>query len=117
MLRETILLSGESYPYGYGWRLSEHPHWGRMAEHSGGWPGYSTKFYRCTEHDLMMTYLLNQTGCDGLARAEMEAGLKAIMLGGEAQSVSYTHLFVVVEPQSIPSVSITASRQRRPCGY
>ncbi len=85
MLCETILLSGESYPYGYGWRLSEHPHWGRMAEHSGGWPGYSTKLYRCTEHDLMMTYLLNQTGCDGLARAEMEAGLKAIMLGGEAQ--------------------------------
>jgi len=85
MFRETTLLSGESYPYGYGWRLSKHPLLGRMAEHNGGWPGYSTKLYRSTEHDLMMAYLLNQTGCDGLARAEMEAGLKTILLGGEAQ--------------------------------
>lgn len=85
MFSETTLVNGESYPYGYGWRLSEHPLFGRMAEHNGGWPGYSTKLYRSTEHDLMMTYLLNQEGCDGLARAEMEAGLKAILLGGEAQ--------------------------------
>lgn len=85
MFRQTTLLNGETYPYGYGWRLSDHPVFGRMAEHSGGWPGYSTKLYRSTEHDLMMTYLLNQEGCDRLARAEMEAGLKAILLGADAQ--------------------------------
>lgn len=45
--------------YGYGWGLANSKTYGRFANHSGGWPGYSTYIERGLDDDKMFVVLQN----------------------------------------------------------
>ncbi len=81
MAAPTRLNGGEDYPYGYGWRIGTDPDAGRVIQHSGSWPGYNTNFVRLLDEDSMLVCMCNQTGCDGIARSEVMAGLTEILCG------------------------------------
>ena len=61
----TRLNSGESYPYGFGWRLDEHLGHRRIA-HGGGWVGFRTFIGRYVDDRFSVIVLTN------LAEAEPE---------------------------------------------
>jgi CubicO group peptidase (beta-lactamase class C family) len=58
MLSATKLNSGRTYPYGFGWFLSEaggHP----MQEHGGTWQGFVSQYTRFPDDDLAVVVLSN----------------------------------------------------------
>ena len=83
MAAPTRLKNGDEYPYGYGWRVGTDADAGRILQHSGGWPGYNTYFARLLDEDSMLVCMLNQTGCDSLARKEVFEGMVEILCGRE----------------------------------
>jgi N-acyl-D-aspartate/D-glutamate deacylase len=60
------LNSGESHPYGFGWRLDEHMGRRRVA-HSGGWVGFETFIGRYVDDRFSVIVVTN------LAEAEVES--------------------------------------------
>lgn len=45
--------------YGFGWRLTDHPDFGKVVAHGGSWPGYRTSIDRHTTHDKTIIILQN----------------------------------------------------------
>ena len=70
MFEETRLNSGLGCSYGLGWSLSATPR-GRVAEHDGGWQGFSTAMVRYLDEGLSAAVLANVEDADapGLAHA------------------------------------------------
>jgi N-acyl-D-aspartate/D-glutamate deacylase len=50
---------GDSYPYGFGWRLGSYGALGRRIAHAGGWVGFSTFIVRYPERELTVIVLSN----------------------------------------------------------
>ncbi|WP_353096881.1 serine hydrolase [Tissierella praeacuta] len=46
-------------PYGYGWAITQDTKMGKIAAHSGGWIGCSTKFVRYLDKDITLICLKN----------------------------------------------------------
>jgi CubicO group peptidase (beta-lactamase class C family) len=55
------LVSGASYPYGFGWSIATSPD-GRLAEHQDEWQGFSTHFIRYLDRGLSIMVLSNLSG-------------------------------------------------------
>jgi CubicO group peptidase (beta-lactamase class C family) len=70
MFIETRLANGAGCGYGLGWFLSSTPR-GRVAEHDGGWQGYSTSMVRYLDRGISAVVLSNleDAGASGLAHA------------------------------------------------
>jgi D-alanyl-D-alanine carboxypeptidase len=70
MFQEIRLNSGAGCGYGLGWFLSS-THRGRVAEHDGGWQGYSTAMVRYLDEGISAVVLANVADADaaGLAHA------------------------------------------------
>jgi CubicO group peptidase (beta-lactamase class C family) len=51
------LADGSATKYGFGWMLDNHPDYGKMASHSGGWPGYKTYIDRHLDNDKTIIIL------------------------------------------------------------
>src|SRR5579883_523219 len=70
MFVETRLASGAGCGYGLGWFLSSAAR-GRVAEHDGGWQGYSTAMVRYLDRGISAVVLSNleDTRASGLAHA------------------------------------------------
>ena len=70
MFHETRLNSGAGCGYGLGWFLSSTRR-GRVAEHSGGWQGFSTAMVRYLDEGISAVVLANVDDADaaGLAHA------------------------------------------------
>lgn len=45
--------------YGFGWEIIDHPDFGKIVSHSGGWPGYVTYFERHLSNDKTIIILQN----------------------------------------------------------
>ena len=50
--------------YGFGWFTKENPELGRIARHSGGWPGYRSLFVRYIDTDRVLIYLCSRDTMD-----------------------------------------------------
>lgn len=59
MFTPVTLSNGETFDYGFGWLIEQHPQLGRAVSHSGGWPGYATFLKRYIERDLTLILLQN----------------------------------------------------------
>jgi hypothetical protein len=70
MFAEACLNSGAGCGYGLGWSLSATPR-GRLAEHNGGWQGFSTAMVRHLDEGISAVTLANVADADasGLAHA------------------------------------------------
>jgi len=66
MFRETRLASGLPSGYGLGWSLSAGEH-GRVAEHDGGWQGFSTAMVRYLDEGVSAVALANVADADATA--------------------------------------------------
>lgn len=53
------LANGTATKYGFGWMLDNHADYGKMASHSGGWPGYKTYIDRHLDNDKTIIILSN----------------------------------------------------------
>jgi CubicO group peptidase (beta-lactamase class C family) len=73
MFTETRLNNGAGCGYGLGWFLSS-THRGRVAEHNGGWQGFSTSMVRYLDEGISAVVLANIADADavGLAHALVE---------------------------------------------
>jgi CubicO group peptidase (beta-lactamase class C family) len=58
----TTLADGTATEYGFGWFLGTIPEYGTIANHSGGWPGYSTFIERFMRDDKTIIVLQNHDG-------------------------------------------------------
>lgn len=45
--------------YGFGWQVDKHPVYGKLASHTGGWPGYLTFIDRHLSNDKTLIFLQN----------------------------------------------------------
>ena len=54
-----LLNDGSLGKHGFGWRMLETKDFGRIARHSGGWPGYMTYIERDIDHDKTIIILQN----------------------------------------------------------
>jgi len=54
-----ILNDGSIGKHGFGWRMLDTEEFGRIAKHSGGWPGYVTYIERDTDNDKTIIILQN----------------------------------------------------------
>ena len=54
-----ILNDGSVGKHGFGWRMMDTKEFGRIARHSGGWPGYMTYIERDTDFDKTIIILQN----------------------------------------------------------
>ena len=63
IFRETRLHSGSGCGYGLGWFLSSGER-GRVAEHNGGWQGYSTAMVRYLDEGISAVVLANVEDAD-----------------------------------------------------
>ena len=54
-----ILNDGALGKHGFGWRMLDTKEFGRIAKHSGGWPGYMTYIERNTDNDKTIIILQN----------------------------------------------------------
>jgi CubicO group peptidase (beta-lactamase class C family) len=54
-----LLNDGSSGKHGFGWRMLDTKEFGRIAKHSGGWPGYMTYIERNTDNDKTIIILQN----------------------------------------------------------
>ncbi|MCR8844571.1 beta-lactamase family protein [Paenibacillus sp. SC116] len=55
----TLLNNGETFPYGYGWLVSNEDNRGMLVSHSGGWPGYATNYKRYIDQEKTFIILNN----------------------------------------------------------
>lgn len=55
----AILNDGKKSPYGFGWMLDSSANFGKIASHSGGWPGYMTYIERDITNDKTIIMLQN----------------------------------------------------------
>ena len=53
------LPNGEKTDYGFGWMIDVTEDFGKIAQHSGGWPGYSTYIERQMDNDKTIIVLRN----------------------------------------------------------
>lgn len=53
------LSNGDSSSYGFGWGVGTHPKYGFIANHSGGWAGYSTFIERHMDNNKTIIVLQN----------------------------------------------------------
>jgi CubicO group peptidase (beta-lactamase class C family) len=79
--------SGEEYPYGFGWRLTDHLERRRVA-HAGGWVGFSTFIARYVDDGLGVVVLTNLEDADAEGLANSIAG---IYLAGDAEAGTASH--------------------------
>lgn len=56
------LANGEATSYGFGWQVSDNKVFGKIAKHSGGWPGYVTYIERHMDNDKVIILLQNHYG-------------------------------------------------------
>lgn len=56
----TVLPNGKQINYGFGWSLYENAVYGKVVNHSGGWPGYMTWFFRYIDKDKTVIILCNK---------------------------------------------------------
>jgi D-alanyl-D-alanine carboxypeptidase len=63
MFAETPLAGGQPSGYGLGWFLSQGEH-GRVAEHDGGWQGFSTAMVRYLDQGVSAVVLANVAHAD-----------------------------------------------------
>jgi len=74
MLTPILLNSGEPYPYGFGWGVTElggHP----VHEHGGGWQGFRTQYTRIVDDDIAIVVLTNASHAEPGEIAEAIAGV------------------------------------------
>jgi CubicO group peptidase (beta-lactamase class C family) len=58
-----VLPTGEKTDYGFGWIIDNNKDFGKIAQHSGGWPGYYTYIEREMDNDKTIIILQNnETG-------------------------------------------------------
>lgn len=57
-----LLNDGKKTTYGFGWFLGENKEIGKLVNHSGGWPGYSTLIERHLDSDKTIIILRNHDG-------------------------------------------------------
>jgi N-acyl-D-aspartate/D-glutamate deacylase len=57
--RPARLNDGDSYPYGFGWRLGSYGALGRRIAHAGGWVGFSTFIARYPQREFTVIVLSN----------------------------------------------------------
>lgn len=57
--RPAKLNNGELSMYGFGWEIASHPVLGKIVQHSGDNPGYSTQIIRCIDKRLTVIVLCN----------------------------------------------------------
>jgi CubicO group peptidase (beta-lactamase class C family) len=55
----TTLADGTETEYGFGWFVGADPEYGTVANHGGGWPGYSTFIHRFMRDDKTIIVLQN----------------------------------------------------------
>lgn len=55
----ATLNDGKKSPYGFGWMLDSSAAFGKIASHSGGWPGYMTYIERDITNDKTIIFLQN----------------------------------------------------------
>ena len=55
----TTLNNSTQVKYGYGWQIDNHPDFGKIVFHGGGWPGYATFFARHLSDDKTIIILQN----------------------------------------------------------
>lgn len=54
-----LLNDGSLGKHGYGWRIMDTKEFGKIAKHSGGWPGYLSYIERNMDHDKTIIILQN----------------------------------------------------------
>lgn len=54
-----VLTNGEEVDYGFGWTLDNQPPIGKIASHSGSWPGFITYIERDLDKDITIIMLQN----------------------------------------------------------
>ena len=54
-----VLPNDEKTNYGFGWMINNSDDYGKIANHSGGWPGYVTLIERHTDNDKTIIVLQN----------------------------------------------------------
>jgi CubicO group peptidase (beta-lactamase class C family) len=59
MFSIPVLPNGEKTNYGFGWMIETNKDFGKIAQHSGGWPGYYTYIERETDNDKTIIVLQN----------------------------------------------------------
>jgi len=57
----AVLNKGKKTDYGFGWGIKESPDGTMVVEHSGGWAGFSTYFYRDIENKNCLVILTNNS--------------------------------------------------------
>jgi CubicO group peptidase (beta-lactamase class C family) len=118
MWTATKLNDGSTYPYGFGWALSEtKTH--RYVEHGGGIPGFSTQITRFVDDGLTVVVLINQSGTanpSGLARGiaghyipELApVSFPAVKKNGPGRSDQVDdYILSEMNKQNIPGLSLT----------
>jgi hypothetical protein len=75
-----VTLNGKSTDYGFGWQLAQHPERGRVARHTGGWPGYTTFVSNYLDKDVTLVFLGNRELSGALTQGVYEA-VKNIVFG------------------------------------
>jgi CubicO group peptidase (beta-lactamase class C family) len=60
IFRNGVLNDGTNTKHGFGWRVMEIAGVGKIARHTGGWPGYTTFMERDMESDKTIIMLQNQ---------------------------------------------------------
>lgn len=66
---DAVLNNGKSFPYGFGWFLLNHENFGRIMNHSGGWPGYVTWMERHPRDNKTIILLANGGAANGSIKA------------------------------------------------
>ena len=59
ILTNGVLNDGTESKHGYGWRILTTPEYGKIAKHSGAWPGYMNYIERDLDHDKTIIILQN----------------------------------------------------------
>ncbi|MEK8179535.1 serine hydrolase [Flavobacterium buctense] len=59
VFKSGALADGSATKYGFGWFIENNPDYGKMASHSGGWPGYKTYIDRHLDNDKTIIILSN----------------------------------------------------------
>jgi CubicO group peptidase (beta-lactamase class C family)/imidazolonepropionase-like amidohydrolase/Tol biopolymer transport system component len=106
MLSATRLSSGRTYPYGFGWFLSEaggHP----VQEHGGTWQGFVSQYTRFPDQDLSVVVLSNARA---LAPAALAMQVAALADSSLVPSPLPTTVIPDREPQATAVVQTVLAR-------
>ena len=102
------LNDGSTFPYGYGWDLSDQRGHGRVG-HTGSWQGFKTAFFRYPEFDLTVAVLAN---LDQATPGSIAQGIAGIL----EPALQPPHLLRSALPGPTPPLAIPDLLQRLATG-